>query len=118
MNVLALQSEHITLWWVALGMGLVIVVAVIVLLSLLVSFVDDIDVNLKDTWGTATAVAQNTSTTWMLRQAGTRSEELLAEVLRHDALLDTLLGAPRSRRAADSRSGNGPRSLARRGRSQ
>ena len=85
--VLALQSEHVTFWWITLGMGAVVVVAVIVLLSLLVSFVDDIDRNLKDVWDTATRLAANTATTWMLQQTAARTEELGAEVRRHADLL-------------------------------
>ncbi len=89
MNVLqlALQSEHVTFWWITLGMGAVVVVAVIVLLSLLVSFVDDIDVNVKDAWDTATRLAANTATTWMLNQTVVRTEELGQEVQRHADLL-------------------------------
>lgn len=93
MMLLALQSEHITFWWIALGMGLVVIVAVIVLLSLLVSFVNDIDANLKDAWDTATRLAQNTSTTWMLTEADRRAGVLLEELQRHVALLDSKLGA-------------------------
>ena len=85
--LMALQSEHVTFWWITLGMGAVVVVAVIVLLSLLVSFVDDIDRNLKDVWDTATRLAANTATTWMLQQTAARAEELGAEVSRHSELL-------------------------------
>ena len=85
--LLALQSEHVTFWWITLGMGAVVVVAVIVLLSLLVSFVDDIDRNLKDVWDTATRLAANTATTWMLQQTAARTEELGNEVRRHSDLL-------------------------------
>lgn len=92
MMVLALQSEHITFWWIALGMGVVVAIAVIVLLSLLVSFVHDIDENLKDAWDTATRLAQNTSTTWMLHETDRRAKDLLAEVQRHAAFLDSKLG--------------------------
>ena len=83
----ALQSEHVTFWWITLGMGAVVIVAVIVLLSLLVSFVDDIDRNLMDVWDTATRLAANTATTWMLHQTVARTEELGAEVDRHAELL-------------------------------
>ncbi len=92
MLVAELQAEHVTFWWITLGMGLVVVIAVIVLLSLLVSFVKDIDQNLKDLWDTATRVAQNTSTTWMLHEADRRAQALLAEVKRHDEFLDSKLG--------------------------
>ncbi len=83
----AIQEEHVTIWWVTLGLGLGLVVAVIVLLSLLVALVKDIDVNVRETWDTATRVAANTATTWMLQQTGVRTEDLLAEVQRHNELL-------------------------------
>lgn len=85
--LLALQSEHVTFWWITLGMGLVVEIAVIVLLSLLVSFVHDIDRNVRDAWETATRLAANTATTWMLQQTGVRTDDLLNEVERHNELL-------------------------------
>ena len=93
--VLALASEHITFWWITLGLGLVVIVAVIVLLSLLSSFVHDIDRNVKDTWDTATTLARNTATTWMLNQTATLTEELDEEVGRHADLLADLSGGGR-----------------------
>ncbi|HVL93231.1 MAG TPA: hypothetical protein VM264_07790 [Acidimicrobiales bacterium] len=93
--VLGLQSEHVTFWWITLGMGAVVIVAVIVLLSLLVSFVDDIDQNVKDVWDTATRLAANTSTTWMLQQTAVRTEELGAEVRKHSDLLAAMGGGGR-----------------------
>ena len=86
--VLALAQEHITMWWVTLGLGAVVLIAVVVLLSLLVSFVDDIDVNVREVWDTATRVAANTATTWMLQQTTVRTAELDAEVQRHAQLLN------------------------------
>ncbi len=86
----AIQEEHITIWWVTLGLGLVLVVAVIVLLSLLVALVKDIDINVRETWDTATRLAANTATTWMLQQTATRVEDLGTEVDNHiRALGDT-----------------------------
>ena len=81
--VFALQQEHVTFWWITLGMGAVVEIALIVLLSLLVSFVNDIDVNVREAWETATRLAANTATTWMLQQTGVRTEDLRAEVDRH-----------------------------------
>ena len=81
--LLAIQSEHVTIWWITLGLGLVLIIAVIVLLSLLVALVKDIDVNVRETWDTATRVAANTATTWMLQQTATRVEDLGAEVDNH-----------------------------------
>ncbi len=86
--VVALAQEHITMWWVTLGLGVVVIIAVVVLLSLLVAFVDDIDKNVREIWDTATRLAANTATTWMLQQTTVRTAELDAEVQRHAQLLN------------------------------
>ena len=92
-QTLALQSEHVTAWWVTLGLGAVVVVVVIVLLSLLVSLVWDIDRNLKDAWTTATEVARNTATTWMLQKTAVGTGALRDEVYRHTQVLREKAGA-------------------------
>jgi hypothetical protein len=86
---LGLAQEHITMWWVTLGLGAVVIIAVIVLLSMLIALVDDIDVNVREVWDTATRVAANTATTWMLQQTTVRTAELDAEVQRHAQLLNS-----------------------------
>ncbi len=91
----ALQSEHVTFWWITLGMGAVVIAAVIVLLSLLTSFVKDIDENLKDAWDTATRLAANTATTWQLHHTVRRVQALKTEVGLHNQLLDAELGGRR-----------------------
>lgn len=83
----ALQEEHVTIWWTTLGLGLVVIIAVIVLLSMLVALVKDVDVNVREVWDTATRVAANTATTWMLQQTASRAEDLGNEVQRHVDLL-------------------------------
>jgi hypothetical protein len=85
---LALAQEHLTMWWVTLGLGAVVIIAVVVLLSLLVAFVDDIDKRVREIWDTATRLAANTATTWMLQQTTVRTAELDAEVQRHAQLLN------------------------------
>ena len=85
--ILALQREHITFWWITLGMGAMVAAVVVVLLSLLVSLVETIDANVKVTWDTATRVARNTATTWMLNQTAGLGEELRDETRRHALLL-------------------------------
>lgn len=89
--------EHITFWWITLGLGAVVISAVILLLSLLITFVDDIDQNVREAWDTATRVAQNTATTWMLNQAGTLTGELRGEVKKHAELFEAAAAAERSR---------------------
>ena len=80
-------SEHVQFWWITLGLGAVVISAVILLLFLLHSFVTDIDRNVQEVWDTATRVAQNTSTTWMLNQAGALTGELRDEVRKHVQLM-------------------------------
>ena len=87
--------EHITFWWVTLGLGAVVISAVILLLSLLVTFVDDIDKNVREAWDTATRVAQNTATTWMLTQATSLTADLRDEVRRHADMLAAAAGGSR-----------------------
>ncbi|MDQ3354580.1 MAG: hypothetical protein M3507_08925 [Actinomycetota bacterium] len=86
--VLALAQDHITMWYVTLGLGAVVLVVVVVLLSMLIALVDDIDVNVRELWDTATRLAANTATTWMFQQATVRTAELDAEVQRHAQLLN------------------------------
>ncbi len=83
----ALESEHVTFWWITLGMGAVVAVVVIVLLSLLVALVDDIDRNAAKVWSTATRVARNTATTWSLQQTAVAAGVLRDEVALHEQLL-------------------------------
>ncbi len=99
---LAIQEEHVTIWWTTLGLGVVLVVAVIVLLSLLVSFVKDIDTNVREVWDTATRLASNTATTWMLQQTATRVEDLGNEVDMHVRALASV-GGDRSARGGRRR---------------
>lgn len=93
--MLGLASEHLTWWTVTLGLGAVVISAVILLLFLLVQFVADIDRNVRETWETATRVAQNTATTWMLTQATTITADLRDEVQRHADLLTSAAGGRR-----------------------
>ena len=93
--VLALATEHTTFWWITLGLGAVVIVAVIVLLSLLHAFVTDIDNNVKETWETATTFARNTQTTWMLNQTAMLTGELANEVRTHAQMLGAMGGARR-----------------------
>lgn len=89
--------EHVTFWWVTLGLGAVVISAVILLLALLVTFVDDIDKNVREVWDTATRVAQNTATTWMLNQAGSLTADLRNEVRKHAELFEAAAAAERGR---------------------
>lgn len=89
--VLALVDEYRTMWYVALGVGAVVLVVVIVLLTLLLRIVNNIDTGVREVWETATRLAANTATTWQLRDTATVLKELRAEARKHDELLDSKL---------------------------
>lgn len=74
-------------WYIALGMGLVVVLVVIVLLALLVSLVRDIDEGVTSLWTVTKRLAINT--TGMYQLAGTASvlRALREECLRQEKML-------------------------------
>jgi cobalamin synthase len=97
----ALDPQVQIFWWATLGTGLVVAVVVVMLLQFLLVAVIRIENNVKVLWQTATTVARNTATSWMLNNTADGLEELKAEALRHDAMLSEALrpgeGAVRSR---------------------
>lgn len=95
MEILGVASEHLSFWSITLGLGAVVLSAVILLLTLLVQFVNDIDNNVMEAWETATRVAQNTATTWMLTQATSLTADLRDEVRRHADMLQAAAGGTR-----------------------
>jgi len=82
-------SQQLSFWTIALGMGIVVEAAVIVLLSMLISLVKDIERNVDDVWATAILVARNTATTWMLGQTAVATADLGTEVGLHAQLLES-----------------------------
>jgi hypothetical protein len=86
MRVAALAPEVQRLWWITLGVGLVVAAVVVLLLQLLLRAVERIERNVIVLWQTATTVARNTATTWLLGETATALDQLKAEALRHDAL--------------------------------
>ena len=81
-----------TLWWITLGVGLVVALVAVVLLQLFLNQVRRIERGSLELWETATTVARNTATTWMLAQTPVRLDRLTEEALRHDAFLKDALG--------------------------
>ena len=88
MNLLATQadSHEKIFWYVALGLGFVVILVVIALLTLLSRLVDDIDVNVDNLWTVTQRWAQNT--TGMYQFAGSASilRALREELIRHDKM--------------------------------
>ena len=73
-------------WYVALGLGFVVILVVIALLTLLSRLVDDIDVNVDNLWTVTQRWAQNT--TGMFQFAGSASilRALREELIRHEKM--------------------------------
>jgi hypothetical protein len=86
-TVAALAPEVQRIWWITLGLGVVVAAVVVLLLQLLLRAVERIERNVIALWQTATTVARNTATTWLLGDTAVALDQLKAEALRHDALL-------------------------------
>ncbi|MDP8958859.1 MAG: hypothetical protein M3N51_06590 [Actinomycetota bacterium] len=78
-----------TLWWIALGLGLVVALVAVALLQTLLRAVGQIEREVQAAWEAGTRVAANTATTWMLGQTPQAVAELKEEALRHDAFLSS-----------------------------
>jgi hypothetical protein len=82
-----LSSGEITYWTVILVLGLVVIVAVVVLLSLLVAFVKRIDRGVTAIGGTLTAITHNTADATLIPTTGDGLDLVLAEGLQHHLFL-------------------------------
>lgn len=82
-TTLALASEHVTFWWITLGLGAVVISAVILLLFLLELYVRDLEAGVQRVWDMAARVATQTATTWMLPKTVELVGELGNEVQLH-----------------------------------
>ena len=89
------STEH-TLWVSALIVGLVVLVAVAVLLSLLIYLVKVIDRRVVAVRDTLKAAAANTADTVLIPQVATGVEAVLAEGLQHHLFLGRVLGKVKS----------------------
>lgn len=90
--MIGLAHEQITMWWIAIGMGAVVVVAVIVLLSLLLSFVNDIDRRVSDALENAARIAGNTGQLPALGETVEWAGVLRDELYRHAQTLASVRG--------------------------
>lgn len=87
MLVLALASEEVTFWTIALGIGAVVIAVVIALLTLLLKIVVSIDEGVAEVWQTATQLASNTTTVWQINTTLQMLDKVKEEALLHDELL-------------------------------
>ena len=84
MTVVALSTNE-TLWWITLGVGLVVALVVWFLLEWLRRTVLDIERGVDEVWTMGKRLAQNTQATHLLQTTKVRGGDLLEEVGRHRA---------------------------------
>ena len=77
------MSTNQTLWWVTLGVGLVVALVVWGLLELLRRSVLEVERAVDDVWTMGKRLAQNTATTHTLLTTKARGGELLEELEQH-----------------------------------
>jgi type II secretory pathway component PulF len=82
MIVLAMSTNQ-ALWWVTIGVGLIVALVVWALLEILRRTVRDVDRAVADVWTMGKRVAQNTQTSYLLQTTKERGIELLAELDEH-----------------------------------
>ncbi len=82
MTVLALSTNE-TVWWITLGVGLVVALVVWALLEILRRTVNEVDRAVEDVWTMGKRLAQNTQTTHLLLTTKARGVDLLEEVQEH-----------------------------------
>lgn len=82
-----MSSDELVLWRIVLLLGLVVVLVVIGLLTLLNSFVRDIDENVDSLWTVVKRLAINTTGLYQLAGTGSIVRALREELLRHEKLL-------------------------------
>ncbi len=90
-----LASDHVTFWWITLGLGLVVAAAVVVLLQLLVTFVKDIDTAVGTTAEEAERLAAQTDDLQKLEDTVSLAEALRNETGAHAAGFGTVTGGRR-----------------------
>jgi hypothetical protein len=78
-------SANQTLWWITLGVGLVVALVVWALLEVLRRTVREVDRAVTAVWTMGKRVAQNTQTTHLLATTKARGVGLLDELNQHRA---------------------------------
>lgn len=83
--------EEVTFWWVAIGMGVVVLLVVILLLGSLVSMVRSINHGVVAVRNTLQEVSQNTANAALIPATADGVDAVLAEGLRHHQFLTKVL---------------------------
>jgi uncharacterized membrane protein affecting hemolysin expression len=94
--MLALTSTQRNLWWLAVILGFVVVLAVAALLTILVVLVRTIDRRVEHIKATLAQARANTADSVLIEQTAARVDSLLAEGLEHHLFLGRVLDKVRS----------------------
>ena len=90
--MIGLAHEDISMWWISIGMGAVVVGVVIVLMSLLLAFVNDIERGVRDALQHAAGIAGNTGQLTALGDTVELAGVLRDELGRHAETLASIRG--------------------------
>jgi F0F1-type ATP synthase membrane subunit b/b' len=94
--MLALTDSQETLWWLAIVLGFVVVLAVAALLTILVVLVRTIDTRVSTIKATLDQAKANTDDTTLIGETAARVDAVLAEGLEHHLFLGRVLEKVRS----------------------
>ena len=94
--MLALTDTQRTLWWTAIILGFVVVLAVAALLTTLVVLVARIDKRVAGVKATLQAASTNTADTVLIGQTAVAVEAVLSEGLKHHLFLGRVLDKVRA----------------------
>ena len=96
MYVLGLTSTQESLWWVTLGLALIVLLAVAAFLTLLVTLVSTIEKRVVLIRSTLDRAESNTSDTALIAETADRVDAVLSEGLEHHLFLGRVLDKVRS----------------------
>jgi hypothetical protein len=85
--------EEITFWWVAIAMGVAVLIVVILLLSSLMLIVKSINRSVAGVRDTLRAIPENTANAALIPITADRVDSVLAEGLEHHAFLTRVLAS-------------------------
>jgi hypothetical protein len=96
MYLLGLTSTQESLWWITLGIALIVLVAVAALLTLLVTLVSSIERRVDLIRSTLDEAEANTADTALIAGTGDGLDAVLSEGLEHHLFLGRVLDRVRS----------------------
>lgn len=96
MYILGLTATQESLWWVTLGLALIVLFAVAALLTVLVMLVRTIETRVNHIRSTLDQAATNTSDSALIAETADRVDAVLSEGLEHHLFLGRVLDKVRS----------------------